>query len=435
MAVQIATGGDANAGPARATAYSWLVFALSFGLLISDYMARQVLNAVFPLLTAEWHLTDGQLGWLSGIVAVMVGVLTFPLSLIADRWGRVRSLTLMAILWSLATLLCSVSANFGQMLTGRALVGIGEAAYGSVGIAVVISVFPARMRSTLSAAFMAGGAFGQVLGVIFGAQVGQAHGWRPAFFAIGIAGLILGLIYPIVVREKRVRAMMGVPQVEARSGKLSSIWQGGQSLRPLIASRSVKLAYLGSGLQLFAAGALPAWLPTFFHRYYALPLDRAGRLAAVLLVIAGIGMILCGMVSDRMARDRPDRKIALAIAYCLGTAACLTVAMQLPPGPAQLLFLGGAMFLVAGTTGPAGAMVANLTPIVIHGSAFATLTLVNNIVGLAPGPILTGRISNSLGLLGAFHLLPIPCVAAALVFAAMRRSYLADIASPDPKDT
>ena len=106
-------------GPDRVTLYAWLVFALTFGLLISDYMARQVLNAVFPLLKAQWSLSDGQLGLLSGVVAIMVGVLTFPLSLAADRWGRVRSLTLMAILWSLATLLCAAAQSFEAMLIGR----------------------------------------------------------------------------------------------------------------------------------------------------------------------------------------------------------------------------------------------------------------------------------------------------------------------------
>ena len=65
--------------------YAWLVFALTFGLLLSDYMSRQVLNAVFPLLKAEWGLSDTQLGSLSGIVALLVGVLTFPLSVMADR--------------------------------------------------------------------------------------------------------------------------------------------------------------------------------------------------------------------------------------------------------------------------------------------------------------------------------------------------------------
>ncbi len=412
-------------GPDQATAYGWLVFALSFGLLISDYMARQVLNAVFPLLKAEWQLSDGQLGLLSGIVALMVGLLTFPLSLAADRWGRARSLALMAILWSLATLFCSVATSFNGMLLGRALVGVGEAAYGSVGIALVISVFPQRLRATLSAAFMAGGLFGQVLGVALGAQIAASHGWRLAFFLIGIGGLVLGLLYPIVVRDRRVSALAGLgvqaaPQIPA--------------LRHLFASRSVRLAYLGSGLQLFAAGALPAWLPTYLNRYYGLPLDQAGRRAALLLLICGGGMVLCGMLSDRRTKGRPLGKINLAIAYSLGAALSLGLAFALPPGPAQFAVLALAMFLVAATTGPAGAMVANLTPLALHGSAFATLTLANNLLGLAPGPILTGRLADGLGLAGALQLLPLPCLMAAGVFALMRQSYLTDLGASTRED-
>lgn len=419
MAGHIPHSSDTAGGPDRVTLYAWLVFALSFGLLISDYMARQVLNAVFPLLKAEWSLSDGQLGLLSGVVAIMVGVLTFPLSLAADRWGRVRSLTLMAILWSLATLLCSAAQSFETMLLGRALVGIGEAAYGSVGIAVVISVFPPRLRATLSAAFMAGGLFGQVLGVAIGGAVAASHGWRTAFAAIGLAGLVLGLLYPAIVRESRIRALAGLDNFDLKLAPTP--------LRKLVGNRSVRLAYVASGLQLFAAGALPAWLPSYFNRYYSLPVDQAGSLTAILLLLCGVGMILCGSLSDRIARDRPEAKIALAIGYTLGAAASLTVAMLLPPGTGQLVTLGIAMFLVAGTVGPVGAMVANLTPLAIHGSAFATLTLANNLIGLAPGPILTGRIADEIGLANAFSLLPVPCLLAALTFVAMRRSYLSDL--------
>lgn len=421
-AIAPAQSGALSGGPDKVTAYSWAVFALSFGLLISDYMARQVLNAVFPLLKAEWALSDAQLGMLSGVVALMVGLLTFPLSLAADRWGRVRSLTLMATLWSIATLLCAVAGNYQQMLLGRILVGVGEAAYGSVGIAVVISVFPQRLRATLSAAFMAGGLFGQVLGVAIGGQIGASHGWRAAFAAIGVFGLVLAVLYPVIVREKRIASLGG----EAIAG-VQAEGPTKLPLRALFAGRTVKLAYLASGLQLFAAGALPAWLPSYLNRYYNLPVDRAARTAAVLLLVCGAGMILCGMASDRLARHRPDHKIGLAIGYCLGTAAALTLALQAGPGTLQLALLGIAMFFVAGTTGPSGAMVANLTPLAIHGSAFATLTLANNLLGLAPGPIITGRIADSIGLLDAFRLLPITCIAAAIVFALARRSYLSDL--------
>jgi len=193
------------AGRPHISTYAWLVFALTLGLLISDYMARQVLNAVFPLLKTEWHLTDGQLGFLAGIVPLMVGILTCPISLLADRFGRVKSIVAMGAMWSGATLLCGLARSYDQMLAARVLVGVGEAAYGSVGIAVIIAIFPKRLRATLAGAFMAGGIAGQVLGVAIGGAVAAEHGWRTAFSAIGVAGLILAAIYVTIVRESRIR--------------------------------------------------------------------------------------------------------------------------------------------------------------------------------------------------------------------------------------
>ncbi|MBS0254646.1 MAG: MFS transporter [Proteobacteria bacterium] len=400
-----------SAGPQRATAYAWLVFAFGFALLLSDYMARQVLNAVFPLLKAEWHLSDARLGLLAGVVAMAVGVLTVPLSLAADRWGRVRSLGLMALVWSLATLLCAAAHSYGVMLAGRALVGLGEAAYGSVGLALVISLFPASLRASLTAAFMAGGLLGQVLGVALGAEVAAAHGWRAAFAAIGGGGLVVALAFALVVREGRVQRLAGV---EPQAGHAVP-W------RQLVAGGPLRLAYLGSGLGLFAAGALPAWLPSFLNRAYGLPLARSGRIAALLLLVCGVGMVLCGWLADRLARDHPRRTAALAAAYALTAALMLALATHLPTGRAQLAVLALAMALVAGTSGPAGALVARHTPRALHGAAFAMLTLANNVLGLAPGPILTGRLADGLGLSGAFALLPLPGLAAALIFAMVWR--------------
>src|ERR1700756_3371982 len=138
------------------------------------------------------------------VFVLTVGLLTFPLSVLADRWGRVKSIVLMAAIWSLATLGCALSTNYGEMLLARAFVGIGEAAYGSVGIAVVLSIFPARLRSTLTGAFMAGGAFGSVLGMGLGGAVAAHLGWRSAFGAMAAMGIVLVIVYRFVVTEKRL---------------------------------------------------------------------------------------------------------------------------------------------------------------------------------------------------------------------------------------
>ena len=428
----IAADDDDSSGVGVARQYAWIVFALTFGLLISDYMSRQVLNAVFPLLKTEWALSDGQLGLLSGIVALMVGLLTFPLSLMADRFGRVKSLALMAFLWSVATLGCALAQDYQQMFIARFMVGVGEAAYGSVGIAVVISVFPKHMRATLASAFMAGGMFGSVLGMALGGAIAAKLGWRWSFAGMSLFGLVLAMLYPLIVKEARI-----APQRAAQiANKTAAAVK--RPLRTLWSSRSVVSTYIASGLQLFVGGTVMVWIPSYLNRYYDMPTDKAGGMAAIIVLCSGAGMILCGMLSDRLCRNSPERKVSLAIGFCLGSCLLLSAAFALQAGPVQLLLICLGMLIATGTTGPAGAMVANLTHYSVHGTAFATLTLANNMLGLAPGPFITGRVSDLIGLHAAFQLVPLVSLAAAAVFFYAKCHYHRDIARlqgqsvPDP---
>ncbi|MCY1266301.1 Hexuronate transporter [compost metagenome] len=428
----IAADDDDSGGVGVARKYAWIVFALTFGLLISDYMSRQVLNAVFPLLKSEWALSDGQLGLLSGVVALMVGLLTFPLSLMADRFGRVKSLALMALLWSLATLGCAVAQDYQQMFIARFMVGVGEAAYGSVGIAVVISVFPKHMRATLASAFMAGGLFGAVLGMALGGAIAAKLGWRWSFAGMALFGLVLAVLYPLIVKEARIAPQRAVQIANKTVAAVK------RPLRTLWSSHSVIATYVGSGLQLFVGGTVMVWIPSYLNRYYDMPTDKAGGMAALIVLCSGVGMILCGMLSDRLCRHSPERKVSLAIAFCLGSCLLLSAAFALQAGPVQLLLICLGMLIATGTTGPSGAMVANLTHYSVHGTAFATLTLANNLLGLAPGPFITGRLSDLIGLHAAFQLVPLVSLAAAAVFFYAKCHYHRDIARlqgqsvPDP---
>ena len=408
-------------------AYAWVVFALTVGLLLSDYMSRQVLNAVFPLLKSAWGMSDTQLGSLSSVVALIVGVLTFPLSVLADRWGRVKSIALMAGLWSIATLGCAISTNYGEMLVARAFVGLGEAAYGSVGIALVLSIFPARLRATLTAAFMAGGAFGSVLGMALGGLVAAHLGWRWSFGAMAVFGFVLVVFYRLVVTEKRL-APMQPHHIDASPEKPDTRISLRQLMTGLFSSKSVVCAYVGSGLHLLVPAALWAWMPSFLNRYYAMEPGKAAVAAAGFVLVTGLGMVVTGMVTDRVSRFAPNRKWICAIAYCVACFALLGTGFLLPAGPLQLVLIGAGMFVSAGACGPAGAMVANLTPAPIHGSAFATLTLANNLLGLAPAAILMGMIADKIGLLGALQVVPFAPLAATVAFAIGRLHYASDLA-------
>ncbi|MGU7784339.1 MFS transporter [Burkholderia sp. PU8-34] len=423
---------DYDAGPGFAVArreklpvYPWVVFALTLGLVMSDYMSRQVLTAVFPLIKSAWKLSDTQLGSLNSAVALLVGVLTLPLSLLAARWGHVKSIFLMAALWSLATLGCAISTNYEEMLVARALVGIGEAAYGAVAPALLLSVFPVNMRASLIGAFTAGASFGSMIGMACGGMIAVHMGWPWSFASMGLFGILLVIVFRIVVTETKLSRYRSASAAQAPRAlgareTLHTLMVG------VVSSRSLVCAYLGSGLQLFCTASLWAWMPSYLNRYYAMPPARAAMMAAVFVLLSGIGMITCGLVADRASRTLPVRKWDAAFLYCLVVFTLLAVAFRIAPGSLQLALIGAAMFVTSGTNGPGGAMVANLTSRSIHASAFALLTITYNLLGSAPGPYLTGFVADRIGLLGALQFVPFVSLVAATAFAIGKRSYVCD---------
>ncbi|GGN96338.1 MFS transporter [Actinoplanes lobatus] len=432
MALPVSAGVVAPASPLSRVSrvFPWVVFTLTFGLLLSDYMSRQVLSAVFPFLKEEWGLTDTQLGSLTSIVALTVGVLAVPLSLVGDRWGRVRAIVVMAVVWSLATLGCALAAGYGHLLAARLLIGVGEAAYGSVGLAVVLAVFSAKRRASLTGAFMAAGSFGSVLGVALGGVLAVHFGWRWAFAAMGIFGLVLAVLYRALITERKLTAHK--IDDDAETGPSLAAGEQRARLATLFSTPAVVFAYLGGGLQLFITGSLFAWLPSYFNRAYDLAPDRAAKVAALYILVIGAGMVVCGMVTDRVGRVQPLGKWTVAIVFAALTLVFLGAGFAMQPGGPQKLLLAVGCFFAAGTTGPTGAMVARLTHESIRATAFGTLTFFNNVLGLAAGSLVTGILADRFGLETAMRYVPLAAVGAVILLIAGRQAYPSSIRRLEP---
>src|SRR6187551_3128457 len=148
--------------------YAWSVFAILFALMVVDYVDRQVVVSMFSHLKTHWDLSDRQLGALVSIVSITVALGAVPMSLLADRWSRVKSIFVMALVWSLATISCAFATSYGQLFIARSAIGFGEAAYGTVGAAFLATLFPVRQRSSVLGAFFLAGILGSVLGVVLG---------------------------------------------------------------------------------------------------------------------------------------------------------------------------------------------------------------------------------------------------------------------------
>jgi MFS family permease len=404
--------------------YAWAVFALTFGLMLSDYLSRQVIGAVFPFLKAEWALSDSQLGLLVSVVSLVVGLLSVPISLVSDRWGRVKSITVMAFVWCLATVACGLAQSYAQLLSARAFVGLGEAAYGAAGGALLAHVFPSRQRAAVLGAFLSASLFGSVLGVVVGGAIAAQSGWRMAFFAVGAPGLLLAVIYPFVVRDYKTVALAAEGHDDAAPTRLGIA----QIAREVFAARAGNFTYVASGLQMAIPAILVAWLPTYLSRYQDMDVKKAALMAGVAVLATGMGLIFGGGLADRLSAKHPRRRALVPAAYSVLSALMLMVAFALPPGAVGLgLIFIGALFAAA-HGGCSAAIVCDVTHPGVRATVTATIALANNLIGLAPGPFVVGMLSDFFGLKLALTLAPVLALVAAVFFVLASRSYETDAA-------
>ena len=160
---------------------AWFAFAMTIALMLFDYIDRQVIVSLFPYMKADWGLSDKQLGGLVSVLSVTVALGALPVALFADRYSRVKSIVVMALIWSAATISCMFSRSYGQLLAARSLIGLGEAGYGSVGAALI-----AKHISGPYALGADGGIFRRRLGGL-GAR---RAAWRRDRGAVGMAGCL-----------------------------------------------------------------------------------------------------------------------------------------------------------------------------------------------------------------------------------------------------
>jgi len=402
---------------------AWFAFAMTFGLMLFDYIDRQVIVSLFPFLKAEWHLSDKELGALVSIISLVVAAGAMPVALVADRLSRVKSVVVMAVTWSLATTSCMFAGNYSQLFAARAVVGLGEAGYGSVGTALIASLFPRRLRSAMLGALFAAASLGSVLGVLLGGVVAAHWGWKAAFGVVGIPGLLLSVMYLLVRDYKTVELSPDLKKAAHPGGGVLM-----HALQGLVRSRTLLWTCTGAAMQCIAISAVWAWLPSFFNRYHGMSPEAAAKQAAVIVLCGAFGSVIWGAVVDKFGAGRPDFKMKAVAAMCVATAMILCTAFStLVGGSAQvwLVALGG--FMMTCTIGPVSAITADVVHPGFRSTGMAVLSLFQNLLGLAIGPIVAGALSDLWGLQQALSVVPMVSVLAALCLMTAKRSYRAEL--------
>jgi MFS transporter, Spinster family, sphingosine-1-phosphate transporter len=175
-------------------AYAVYVLALLTLINFFNYADRNVVFAVFESIKHDLDLSDQQLGWIGSAYIIVLSLAALPLGVLGDLRTRRGVIAWGVGVWSLFTSLGGAVRGFWQLFFCRAMVGFGEAGYGSVSQALIAEFYKERRRAFALGVYSVGMALGGVSGVWLGGLLAEAYGWRLAFLWLGIPGFILAVL-------------------------------------------------------------------------------------------------------------------------------------------------------------------------------------------------------------------------------------------------
>jgi len=375
----------------------------ALGLLLAvnllNYIDRQVLFAVFPLIKIDFQLTDTELGLLGSAFMLSYMLLAPLFGWLGDRWSRVKLATGGLVVWSLATALAGFAPGYKTLLAARATVGVGEASFGTVSPGLIADFFRKEQRGRILSYFYVAIPVGSALGYLLGGVLGHRFGWQSAFLMVGLPGLLLAI--PIgLLRTPPRGGDDAAPQT--RSGKDSIHYAA------LFKNRSFVTNTIAMATMTFAIGGLAQWIPSFLYRVHSLDVEKANTLFGATTVLAGIlGTLTGGWLGDRLQKKSSKGYLLVSgWGFLIGTpfAAWAILAPTLTGCMAAIFVAEFFLFL---NTGPLNTVILNVTPPAIRAMAFAVNIFFIHALGDAISPSIIGWFSDHWGLQNALLLTPL----------------------------
>lgn len=386
---------------------SYRRYALGLFLTVNllNYIDRQVLFAVFPLIKIDLGLSDTELGFLGS--AFMLSYLLFaPLfGWLGDHWSRTRLAAGGLVVWSIATALAGFASGNRTLLAARAAVGVGEASFGTVSPGLISDFFPKERRSRVLAWFYVAIPVGSALGYLLGGVLGQRYGWHAAFLLVGVPGLLLAV--PVALLRAPPRGGDELPRKSKE--KVSTGYAA------LFRNRSFVCNTLALAAMTFAVGGLAQWLPSFLNRVHSLDVAKGNTLFGVTTVLAGIlGTMAGGWLGDRWQK-RSGQGYLLVSGWGLLLGTPFAVWAILAPGlNSCMVAIFFAEFFLFLNTGPLNTVIINVTNPAVHAMAFAVSIFFSHALGDAVSPSILGWLSDQWGLRSALLITPVAMALAGL---------------------
>jgi MFS family permease len=379
-------------GLARARAPSslerWYVLGMTCLIYAINIADRYVVSTVLEPIRLELRLTDAGVAFLTGIpLALFYVTFGLPISWLADRSNRRNILAASLVIWSAFTVFCGRSSTYWQFLLGRIGVGIGEAGGLPPSSSILSDCFPAERRPMAFTVLALGAPIGAWLGADMAGAVAHAYGWRAAFIALGLPGLIAGIVVYLTIREP----MRGRLDAAGETSKPSML----DSLRFLLSQRAAVHVLMTTGVCSLWGWGLIWWTPTFLMRSYGLNVGEAGAVTGPIHLVGGILASLGTAWLLSLPALRDPRRVLWVLVIGVG---CTTIPSFVAYWTHTLwiskcmfwLFIPAIYFYI----GPCMGLLQNLAPYHMRSMFIAWSLLVGNVFNLIVAPQAIGLMSD-----------------------------------------
>ena len=379
--------------PKVSTGYRYLVVGLLAVVYTFNFMDRQILATLAEPIRKDLGLSDTALGALGGLTfALFYTTFGLPVAWLSDRFKRVWIMATACSIWSLFTAGCGLATNFTQLALSRMMVAIGEAGGSPPSYSLISDYFPAKQRGAGLAIYSLGVPLGTMLGVALGAGVAAEHGWRVAFFVVGLPGILLALIMLLVVREPKRGGLDVIALGAEAHAPAPPVFQ---VLGEFLSNRTLLCTAIACGLSAFVGYGMLNFNAPLLMRVKGMTLKEVSLYYSLVVGLTGVtGTCASGWLADKLSQtDRRWYSWIPAIAFTL-TLPALAGLIWAPTWQIALMFLAIPALLNNMYLAPALAVVQNAVPPGQRTMAGAILLFVLNLIGLGGGPLFVGRISD-----------------------------------------
>lgn len=309
---------------APATHYRWIVCGLLLFATTINYIDRQILALIKPILDDQLHWTNEQFGYVNGAFqgAYAVGLLLFGWFI--DRFGTKIGYAVSITAWSLAAIGHALVYSISGFFFARIALGLGEGGNFPAAIKAVALWFPKRERATATAVFNSGTNIGAIIAPLIVPAVAVSLGWHWAFICAGLAGFLwLFLWFPFYNVPEKIKAANAAELAHIASDRDDTSRDGEKiSWISLLGYRQTWSFVIAKGLTDPVWWFFLIWLPDFFKQTRHLDIKASGYMLATIYGLATVLSIGAGLVVGRLVKSgwtvTRARKTSMAIfALCV----------------------------------------------------------------------------------------------------------------------